>query len=187
MKSHASRLDDHLIRDRKGHLTELGVTVLADGELDLLSSEAVLHAEDCPTCGERVGQSALSALVLADALGAELLATSEAGRAAPACAPIAGRQPFPVALLLAALAAAILGLLPSAGGALTMLQRFPLLLWRTSPALARVSVLLFRRLSQNQTLTAIGLLSALGFVLGGVVIARLDARAMRTKAEKGAA
>jgi hypothetical protein len=53
-----------------GHLSEVAVGALADGELELLPETAICHAEACPTCGERVGRAALTSVALAEALAA---------------------------------------------------------------------------------------------------------------------
>jgi len=48
------------------HLSDLGLTCLADGEVDILERDAVAHADACDWCARRLGKTAL----LAEAVGA---------------------------------------------------------------------------------------------------------------------
>ncbi|MET0341722.1 MAG: hypothetical protein ABW252_12025 [Polyangiales bacterium] len=78
-------LERALVWDPAGHLAEAAVAAVADGELALLPSDAVQHAETCPLCAERVGQAALFALEIAEGLDADFaLALSAEAEAAHA-------------------------------------------------------------------------------------------------------
>ena len=71
-------LDNDLVLDPAGHLTDVGATVLADGQSDLLSAAAQHHAATCPLCAQRLGEAALRSLETHDWLEASLLAPAAA-------------------------------------------------------------------------------------------------------------
>ena len=84
------KLEASLIWDAAGHLAEVAVAVLADGELALLPRDAVQHAGSCPVCTERVGQAALFAFEVVEAIGLEAEALALVPRLEPT-APARGR------------------------------------------------------------------------------------------------
>jgi len=167
-------LDNRLLWDEQGHLSELAVTALADGELSLVDPAAVGHADACPACANRVGQAALLALDLSEAL-LELPA-----RAAPRV--VAKRRPLPLGLLAAALSIALLGSLPNLSG----LWRVPALLVHALPALVRASLLVLHSPSGSRALAIAGVASAALLLLMGITIARLDLQTLGQPLEKAA-
>lgn len=107
-------LEDALVWDESGHLAGCAVSAIADGELCLVQPAAVKHATDCAVCAERVGQAALFALELAEAIAP--MALSQV--AAPLVALPATRQertlpplpePLPVPAVIGALVLALVG------------------------------------------------------------------------------
>lgn len=84
-----------------GHLSDAAVTAIADGELDMVSDDALHHCADCEPCEERVMQAAQLSIALDTLLlgrGAEL---------APAPPPAGARW-----ALVFGLAAAFMGVFP---------------------------------------------------------------------------
>ncbi|MBK6692579.1 MAG: hypothetical protein IPG50_10290 [Myxococcales bacterium] len=78
----------------EGHLTDVGMATLADGEEALLPADVVEHGRSCERCRALVQGEALSSL----ALGAEVRAASVAAVPARAAVPV---MPLMVAALLA--------------------------------------------------------------------------------------
>lgn len=100
-------LDRELIWQTDGHLHEVAITALSDGEARLLPDSARIHAATCDACSERLGQAAALSLALDDALEAQTAAyRAVAGRAEQV------RRPFPAAAAAAALLLAAIGMLP---------------------------------------------------------------------------
>ena len=62
------KLDASLVWDPAGHLGEIALTALADGERELLPDQAVVHAASCRLCEERLGSAALLAVEIAGAM-----------------------------------------------------------------------------------------------------------------------
>lgn len=58
-------LEDSLVWSTTGHLAEVAIAALADGESALLPQHAVQHALTCVACCEQVGVAALFALEVA--------------------------------------------------------------------------------------------------------------------------
>jgi hypothetical protein len=51
-----------------GHLTDVGVAALADGEDAIVPDEACAHAETCEACAAALGREALHSMALGEAL-----------------------------------------------------------------------------------------------------------------------
>jgi hypothetical protein len=107
-----------------GHLSEIGLTALADGEDALLSVPMHAHLDTCEACAARLGEVAMRSAGVAEALSllgarppAVAAALSPAVAPAQAAAPrqrtARERRKVPVAAIAAALAVAVLGTLPS--------------------------------------------------------------------------
>jgi hypothetical protein len=156
-------LPESSLFEADGHVTEVVLTCLADGEASLLSATAVAHVDACDACTERLGLAALCALDASEALQSiareavaevPLPALAER-RDAPALAPrvvvtaaepakasparIARRAP-PYAAIAAALVVAGIAAAPSAIAAAVALPK----LLRTAVTLMRVALLLLR-------------------------------------------
>lgn len=82
-----------------GHLEDVAIVALADGQDGILPDGCGQHAMECEACAHRVGEAALLAVQVGDALGA--------------VKPAAARARMPRALVAAALLLAVLGALPS--------------------------------------------------------------------------
>jgi len=109
-------LPPDLIFEPDGHLTEVCVTCVADGELSLVPEAALGHLDACDACGERLGRAALLAVAAAEGLRALALrdvdesavaavpavVAAELARPAPV-SPRRLRRPLPIAAIAAAL------------------------------------------------------------------------------------
>lgn len=155
-------LEPELVWQEDGHLGEVAITALADGELDLLPATARDHAAICDACSERVGQAALQAL----ALDAELAAL----------APV--RRPLPVVAIAAALLLAVGGLLPFAGSFVARVTTLARFVAADLPLLARTAALLARSVSSRaaDVWPFAWLAAAMVLFVTGLVVARLAPR-----------
>lgn len=82
-----------------GHLEDVAIVALADGQEEILPDGCGEHAMGCEACAHRVGEAALLAAQVGDALGR--------------AEPVAARARMPRALVAVALLVAVLGALPS--------------------------------------------------------------------------
>jgi hypothetical protein len=181
MNAELEQLAEALIWDAQGHLTEIAVTALADGELSLLPRAALTHADACAGCADRIGSSVLVALSLSESIGA----LQPERQVTPEQAP-PRRQPLPLGLLAGALLVAALGSLPNLSTLWALLFRMPELVARALPVLARVAVLVGRSITDNQALSVLRWFSAASLVCAGIAIARLGRHGVRRPLEKGA-
>lgn len=103
-----------------GHLTDIGIATLADGESMLVAAEVREHAHTCPRCAALLRDQALHSV----ALGELLRATSTEGAAA-SVAHQPDRQPIPWFTVGIGVALSMLGvILGSFGSTTTLLDRF---------------------------------------------------------------
>ncbi len=127
------QLPDELVFEADGHVSEVALTCVADGEIAIVPPQALSHLEGCEQCTARLGAAALLSIGVGEALRADevmaevaLVTRAIAARAAPAAfvtataakveqakeAPSSRRRrPLPrvaiaAALLIAAVAAA---------------------------------------------------------------------------------
>jgi hypothetical protein len=105
------KLSPELVWQADGHLTDVALTALGDGEAGILPDGAATHASACAACAAALGHAALLSLRTGEAIGeARALAPAPAAVAAPASRPPG--EPLPVAAILAALSLAALGAAP---------------------------------------------------------------------------
>lgn len=122
------RLPDELVW-QDGHLSEIALTALADGEEAILPEQAATHAAGCGACGAALGHAALLSLRVGEALreapapveaqavtpeearAAEAGAAAAGGAASASVAPAAA-WPMPVAGIVAALVIAAIAAAP---------------------------------------------------------------------------
>ncbi len=105
-------LPDELLWAQGGHASDVVLTALADGQLDIVPAAVRAHVEACTACTQHLGNAALLSLHT----GGEVAALREHERAvAPA------RRPLPRLAIALGLAVAALGLLPEVGALRTFL------------------------------------------------------------------
>ena len=97
------------------HLDEVTASAAADGQIELLSEEALAHLEACPDCALLVANFATRTVELALVLGA---AARDVAPEVAATTPdsVRPKQPFPLAVVLAAALLAMLGMAPTVFG-----------------------------------------------------------------------
>lgn len=109
----SAQLPPDLTRDEAGHLSEIALAALADGELGLVDPEALLHLDSCDHCSIQLAEAALRSAEVG-----ELLRSRAAGEAlSPQGAGLESaeaRRPrrLPVRWLALGLAVAAVGVLP---------------------------------------------------------------------------
>lgn len=134
MTTNHDELPESLCFEADGHVTDVVLTCLADGEAAILPAKAAAHVEACEGCTQRLGVEALLAVNATDALLAASAAPAPLRIVAPlpaamamsmAIAPLRDaavsslpapiarkRRPLPLGALAAALVVAVLGALP---------------------------------------------------------------------------
>jgi cytoskeletal protein CcmA (bactofilin family) len=170
------KLEPALVFDPTGHLAETAVTALVDGELAILPEQAIVHADKCSACADRIGRAALLAVEIAGVL------EERASRAAvPAVARVAVRErrPLPVATVAAALVIAVIGVLPSLRALLTLAVRLPSLVVHGLPVYGHALALALSHAEGNGVLFEVWLMTAILLVVAGVGIARFAPRPLR--------
>jgi cytoskeletal protein CcmA (bactofilin family) len=167
-----SKLEPALVFDATGHLAETAVTALVDGELAILPDEAVAHADTCALCADRIGRAALLAVEI------DLALEHRAARApGVAEAVVHSRRPLPVAALAAALAVAVLGVVPQLRDLLTFVVRLPSIVVHGLPVYGHALALALRHAEGSGALLKVWGLTAVLLVVAGVAVARLAPRA----------
>lgn len=153
---------------KDGHLSDLVLTALADGQDALYPKEALEHAETCTDCARRLGQTALLSLRVSEALAdARVVRGIEAE-------PRLGVG-LPLYALVAALALALLGSVPRLLEFLYSLEEAPRSLMETTLVAIKGVMLLFRGATQQDTAAVVlaWCASALALLALGGLVARL--------------
>jgi hypothetical protein len=106
-----SMLDNSLVWDQAGHLSEIALNAIVDAESTLLPRSACEHAEVCEDCAQRMGQLAQLSLEIDSAFLTSGLALS------PSTSQVVRKParawPLPITELAFALVLALLGQLPT--------------------------------------------------------------------------
>ncbi len=162
----------HLLRDDEafesdGHLSDLALTALADGQDEVMPPRALEHASACDACTERLGELALLAVSVGDALTMPgVVRASE---------PV--RRPLPSAAIAIACVLAVIGAIPSLLHAPSWLPELPATLMRSAPVTLRAAMTLVRTAAGQATLVTIAwFAAAIVLVAIGLTIARLAPR-----------
>lgn len=99
-------LPSEIVWQSDGHLSEVAVTALADGQTSLLAEDAHAHLATCDACTVRLGDAALRSVETAALF-------AEAAQAAPSSAPSSVRaRPFPLLPITLGLVVAMVSALP---------------------------------------------------------------------------
>jgi len=145
-----------------GHLQDAAIVALADGQDGILPDGCAQHATDCEACAHRVGEAALLAAQVGDALSA--------------VKPVAARARLPRALVAVALVLAVLGALPSlpdvSGRALLFFTALP----RIAPMVIESSLTLGRVVREGPLGAAVSASVFLLLSLVGFLVARASRR-----------
>jgi hypothetical protein len=174
------KLEPILVWDDAGHLAETAVTALVDGEVALLPEQAVRHAGACALCAERVGIAAMLALEIADALEAR----AELGLARadePVAAAIPVRRPLPLGALAAALAVAVVGILPSLRALPTLAVRLPSIVVHGLPVYMHAVAIALGQAHRRGVFFEVWATAVVLLVVAGLSVARLAPRPLTYK------
>lgn len=171
MNESSEKLSPSELFDAAGHLTDIAVTSVADAELDILTADAIRHAESCEACARRVGEAALLSAELTDAFA---LADAPAAEVVTDAHPVH----IPWAALGIACALMVIGALPrlaqlpSAGRALSNLvhDTLPVLFRAVADASSH---------AENAIGPGVTLACAALFVSMGAIVARRSAIAQK--------
>jgi hypothetical protein len=143
------------------HLSEVALTVLADGQDSMLSVDALAHAGSCEACAMKLGELAELSMGLGEAMGdlpkGALLAAEPVSSRAVAPAP---RWAISFALVLA-----VVGVLPRIADLPAQVLGLGSLLARDVPIVFRGAVHLARSTSADVQRTALLVSLASAFVL----------------------
>jgi hypothetical protein len=155
MSGHELIARDDLL-DEEGHLSDVGATVLGDGQSELVPADILSHVDSCAICCVRMGGAALLSVAAAEALVFAHARASEQPVApkvaAVAVSSLADRRRdsgaiarrYPISMVAAALFAACVGLLPTLYGAPGWLRQTATLLRRLAPVMAKSSYVILK-------------------------------------------
>ena len=160
----AARLPDELVWE-EGHVAQVALVALADGEDAIVPPEVVEHLGRCPACTGRLGEEALSAGRTAEALRAA---------ARPLASPIPARRPLPVAAVVAALVIAAAAAMRAAIDRARAWPEVVALVVEGAPVLARGAAVALRSASSTTgvAFAALAVAAALMLVVCGALVAR---------------
>jgi|GEM_PF-1762821 len=193
------KLPPELTWETDGHLTEVALTMLADGEAALIDEGAAPHVAGCEACSARLGAAALMALRVGEELPAmaaraqleEQAAALEVARAAndaPARgtemalarpAPmVTGVRALPLRAIAAALVIAAVGSLPSLVVGTHKLPELLMTVFRGLVMIGRTVAGVAQGSARDALLVAPALswLSAVLLVFSGLAVARVMSR-----------
>ncbi len=203
-------LQEDVAWEASGHLSEVALSVLADGEDALLSAAMHAHFASCEACAMKLGRVAMRAADVAGALSGapafaasvrrsipiaaenKVIASAPAPVIVPAVAneaeigpattrPLSSRRRVPVAAIAAAMAIALLGVLPSLGRFLKQIAPLGSVLWDVAPAVVKLGPQAFMKAwSGAQSARMVPVLWALAAVLvaAGLAIASRASKKM---------
>ncbi len=186
-------LPESLCFEVDGHVTDVVVTCLADGEIAILPAAALAHVDACHACTARLGTEALLSVGATDALRAAASETRAplrivaavpvqaaparaAGRDAPWFAPTPSssrkRRPLPIGAIAAALCVAALGMMPSWSDTLHNLRTVVPDYLHALPIWSHALEAVLRSLLQSRSGVALRWMVAAVFIAMGSLLAR---------------
>jgi hypothetical protein len=187
-----------------GHVSEVALAMMADGEQDLLAAGAAEHVEACDACSVRLGAAAMISLRVTEELPAiaarhALVEARTESLAAIDVAPVtpsrlaaramikpAGR-PLPARAIAAALLVAVIGALPSLLVELPRLPSFFSSVLKMVPVVGRAAIAQVQGYLSGASGPAPALtwLSAVLFLITGLALARSMSRGRSLQGEVG--
>lgn len=170
------KLPPDLAWQRDGHVTDIVLSSVADGEAGIVPSNALSHLEGCDHCATRLGAEALLS-----AHAGELLAELQEPSFAPALSPVKTRmkaepasvrgfQALPKGAVFAALVLAAIGAMPAI---VDRGLRLPGLLG----TMGRAVVMLARNaevVSKSEMFTALAWAASVVLLISGLVVSRIS-------------
>ena len=170
--------------EESGHVTDVVLTCLADGESAILPAAAELHVDACDACTTRLGVEALLSVNASSALLASTEARAPlrivaatpalpAGRAAMSLSPSSRRRrPLPMGAIAAALLIAAVGALPGLTDTLDTLRTVVPDLLHALPICLRAIEAVIRSMMQSRSTTVLRWIIAAAFIGVGTLLAR---------------
>lgn len=128
------QLSDQELWQPDGHLSDLALTALGDGEHALLSAAASGHADGCDACAARLGQLALLSVSVSEALSESPV-------------PVRAAEPFPAWAVAVGLVLAGIGAVPALWDLPSWLYELPRSVLQTTPTALRVASSLIKAAS----------------------------------------
>jgi hypothetical protein len=166
--SNDDRLPRELVWDG-AHVSELGLTAIADGEAALVDPVAVAHVDGCEWCAGRLGRTAL----LAEAVGHAVV---QVRPASVSSRPPARVMPKPWRALGAGMMVVVLAALPSLAQVGSFLDYLSVFFTRGVPVLARGGFELATSESVTRALPVATLAASALLVAMGLMIAKWRSR-----------
>lgn len=160
-----TKLGDELVFLRDGHLHDVALTAIADGQDAIVPETALAHLELCPDCTRRLSDQAW----LSASLGAVL---APSGRNALAFdAPV--NMGFPVLWVLVATALAALGLFVDGSALGSSLGALPALVFHGSPIAIRTVERAFATQAGQMLSLCLSIGTTVVLVFAGAFVARM--------------
>ena len=108
-----SMLDNDLVWDQAGHLSDVALNAIVDAESGILPRSANEHAEGCEQCALRIGQLAQLSLEIDSALLGSGLARAPSASHVTSHVALKAARGLPLMELALALVLALVGQLPT--------------------------------------------------------------------------
>ena len=181
--------------ERDGHVTDVVVTCLADGQSAIIPDAAAAHVDACDACTARLGTEALfsvgasSALLEAAAIEARAPARLVALAPAPAAPLLAARRelasvvpssrkrrPIPIGAIAAALCVAVVGALPGLKDTLSNLRVVVPDYFHALPIWSHAIEAVLRSMIQSRSGAVLRWITAAVFIGAGTLLARAMTR-----------
>ena len=170
--------------DESGHVTDVVLTCLADGESAILPAAAESHVDACDACTARLGVSALLSLNASSALLASnedraprQIVVATPALAAPSLAPSSKRRrPLPMGAIAAALLVAAIGALPGLMDTLRTLRTVVPDYVHALPIWAHAIEAVLRSMMTSRSTTLLRWIIAAAFIGVGTLLARAMTR-----------
>ena len=166
--------------DEGGHVTDVVLTCLADGEGAILPAAAESHVDACDACTARLGASALLSLNASSALlaSSEVRAPLQIVAATPALAAPASRRrrPLPLGAIAAALLVAVVGALPGLMDTLRTVRTVVPDYLHALPIWSHAIEAVLRSMMASRRTTLLRWIIAAAFIGAGTLLARAMTR-----------
>jgi len=145
-----------------GHVTDVVVDTLADGQDDVVPAPARDHVTACDLCTQRLGDAVLMAMRVGDVLE-ETMNTARSAQPS---------WPIPIPAVLAAVLIAALGTVPALGELGTRVTELVKSIIAVVPNLTRAALVLSRTSELGTQLALLSMISVAILLVGGFMIAR---------------
>ena len=169
------KLPEDLVWDGGGHLSEVALTSIADGQESILPDAAAAHFASCSNCMQSMGDAALLSTRVAGLLATSAVAVSAAQSEQPPAFPI------PVSAIAAAVLLAAVGALPTITDLPMWISEASFLFTRTIPLFFRSGIALVR--SSGSLSPAVSYACAALLLMAGFAVTRAVPRSLSSGAQ----